>query len=49
MTQSNTSSPRGSKITFEFRGRWQLKSLIMKRFLEEGGTKGKKGRFFVEE
>ena len=36
MTQSNTSSPRGSEVPLETqRERWQLKSPRMKRFLEE--------------
>ena len=43
MTQSNTSSPRGSEIPFECqRGRWQLKFPRMKRFLEEGRVEGEK-------
>ena len=37
MTQSNTSSSRGSEVHLESqRGSWQLKSSRMKRFLEEG-------------
>ena len=36
MTQSNTSSPRGSKVPYKFHKRsWQLKSTRMKRFMEE--------------
>ena len=36
MTQSKPSSPRGSDAPLESqRGRWQLKSPRMKRFLEE--------------
>ena len=43
MTQSNTSSPRGSEVSLESRrGWWQLKSPRMKRFLEEGRMKGEK-------
>ena len=37
MTQSNTSSPQGSEVPLESqRGRRQLKSPRMKRFLKEG-------------
>ena len=43
MTESNTSSPCGSEVPFESqRGRWQLKSPRMKRFLDEGRMEGKK-------
>ena len=36
MTQSNTSSPRGSEVTLESQRGWQLKSPRMKKFLDEG-------------
>ena len=43
MTQSNTSSPWGLEVPLESqRGRWQLKSLIMKNILEEGRMEGEK-------
>ena len=43
MTQSNTSSPRGSVVPLESqRVGWQLKSPRMKRFLEEGRIEGEK-------
>ena len=43
MTQSNTSSPLGSEVSFEsHRGLWQLKSPRMKRYLEEGRMDGEK-------
>ena len=34
MTQSNTSYPRGLEVLLSPRGRWQLKSPRIKRFLE---------------
>ena len=43
MTQSKTSSPRGSEVPLESQsGWWQLKSPRMKRFLEEGRMEGEK-------
>ena len=43
MTQSNTSSPRGSEVPLESqRERWQLNSPRMNKFLEEGRIEAKK-------
>ena len=43
MTHSNTSSLRDSEVPLESqRGGWQLKSLRMKRFVEEGRMEGEK-------